>query len=639
MRLDGIGCKPQRAGRTETCARSDDNGAPPASTRVACGGSHCGLQWPDRMASEDEVEGVGEVDDVPPAATSDAWDVQVEKLADEATTAAYRRHVRLAEGMDFIAKQFLRAKSRAHEALGSAEESAGDEDGMAVTLWRSTEVEAEEETVGGAFTAVEPVDGVALAVRVLPPDARPQAAHQPVLLLRAASLILVVLSALEAREKPPLSFALGVLGAEASSVHRDDPALTQLVDVADMEAGRACLVRRVVRWIWQAAETSASPGDAGEASAATAYLQLQLPLGTLQVRLSPWPPEWPHADATPLDAHIQLAATPMEMVQMTASAAAGARDGGDIPTTAAAGATAGPSVSATDAIPYGAAAVRRKVGRPRRVDRLSPSGQAAGTADEPAGERRILRQDAQRLTEAAPDASGTPTAGGSPPSLAPTDPAPHRQAQADIIPERAEQRRPAWRPSLLRDRLEELLADRQWEAFWMPVSEKEAPGYHKTVRRPMDLSTLRDNLVAGRYAQPADFAHDAERIWINADLYNRPKSAISRAAKHLRVHLERVMAEAESLAEAPSTASSSTATASMPSRPHGRKGGVGRRPGGDIEQEAVAATEPRSGIGRPRQQVDTNAEQKSRPRGRPPGRRPAAAFAEAAPRRQRPRAK
>eukprot|EP00166_Cyanidium_caldarium_P001518 ctg_1775.g503 len=504
------------------------------------------------MASEDEVGGVGEVEDVPPAATSGAWDVQVEKLGDEATAAAYRRHVRLAEGMDLIAKQFLRAKGRAHEALGSAEESAGGEDGMAVTLWRSTE-EEEGETVGGAFTAVEPVDGVALAARVLPPDARPQAAHQPVLLLRAASLILAVLSTLEAREKPPLSFALGVLGAEASTVHRDDPALTELVDVADMEAGRACLLRRVVRWILQAVETSASPGDAGEASVATAYLQLQLPLGTLQVRLSRWPPEWPHADAAPLDAHIQLAATPMEMVQMTAGAATGARDGGDIPTAAAAGATAGPSVSATDASLFGAAAVRRKVGRPRRVDRLSSNGQTAGAADEPGHERRTLRQDAQRLTEAAaataPDASGTPTAGGSPPSLAPTDPAPHRQAEADIVPERAEQQRPAWWPSLLRDRLEQLLADRQWEAFWMPVTEKEAPGYRKTVRRPMDLSTLRDNLVAGRYAQPADFAHDAERIWINADLYNRPKSAISRAAKHLRVHLQRMMAEAEAEAE------------------------------------------------------------------------------------------
>lgn len=56
--------------------------------------------------------------------------------------------------------------------------------------------------------------------------------------------------------------------------------------------------------------------------------------------------------------------------------------------------------------------------------------------------------------------------------------------------------------------------------FLKPVSKKEAPDYLKVVKRPMDLSTIRDKVRRMEYKGREDFRHDVWQIAFNAHLYN-----------------------------------------------------------------------------------------------------------------------
>nr|GLL45533.1 transcription initiation factor TFIID subunit 1 isoform X1 [Ipomoea trifida] len=56
--------------------------------------------------------------------------------------------------------------------------------------------------------------------------------------------------------------------------------------------------------------------------------------------------------------------------------------------------------------------------------------------------------------------------------------------------------------------------------FLKPVTKKEAPDYHKYVKRPMDLSTIREKARKLEYKNRDQFRHDMAQIAINAHLYN-----------------------------------------------------------------------------------------------------------------------
>ncbi|KAK9939636.1 hypothetical protein M0R45_016326 [Rubus argutus] len=56
--------------------------------------------------------------------------------------------------------------------------------------------------------------------------------------------------------------------------------------------------------------------------------------------------------------------------------------------------------------------------------------------------------------------------------------------------------------------------------FLKPVSKKEAPDYLNFVERPMDLSTIRENVRKMEYKSREQFRHDVAQITINAHLYN-----------------------------------------------------------------------------------------------------------------------
>lgn len=56
--------------------------------------------------------------------------------------------------------------------------------------------------------------------------------------------------------------------------------------------------------------------------------------------------------------------------------------------------------------------------------------------------------------------------------------------------------------------------------FLKPVTKKEAPDYHKYVKYPMDLSTIREKARKLEYKNRDQFRHDMAQITINAHLYN-----------------------------------------------------------------------------------------------------------------------
>lgn len=56
--------------------------------------------------------------------------------------------------------------------------------------------------------------------------------------------------------------------------------------------------------------------------------------------------------------------------------------------------------------------------------------------------------------------------------------------------------------------------------FLKPVTRKEAPDYHKYVKRPMDLSTIKEKARKLEYKNRGQFRHDVAQITINAHIYN-----------------------------------------------------------------------------------------------------------------------
>lgn len=56
--------------------------------------------------------------------------------------------------------------------------------------------------------------------------------------------------------------------------------------------------------------------------------------------------------------------------------------------------------------------------------------------------------------------------------------------------------------------------------FLKPVTKKEAPDYLRIVKKPMDLSTIREKVRNLEYKSRLDFRHDMWQITFNAHLYN-----------------------------------------------------------------------------------------------------------------------
>lgn len=59
--------------------------------------------------------------------------------------------------------------------------------------------------------------------------------------------------------------------------------------------------------------------------------------------------------------------------------------------------------------------------------------------------------------------------------------------------------------------------------FREPVDVIEHPDYHQIIDTPMDLRTIKEDLLGGNYTNPEDFAKDVRLIFTNSKNYNTNK--------------------------------------------------------------------------------------------------------------------
>lgn len=74
-----------------------------------------------------------------------------------------------------------------------------------------------------------------------------------------------------------------------------------------------------------------------------------------------------------------------------------------------------------------------------------------------------------------------------------------------------------------RDLLEMLWSCEDSTPFRMPVDQLEHPDYYQVIDTPMDLRTVKEDLLGGNYESPLEFCKDMRLIFINSKNYNTNK--------------------------------------------------------------------------------------------------------------------
>ncbi|XP_033225270.1 bromodomain-containing protein 2-like [Belonocnema kinseyi] len=96
--------------------------------------------------------------------------------------------------------------------------------------------------------------------------------------------------------------------------------------------------------------------------------------------------------------------------------------------------------------------------------------------------------------------------------------------------------------------LEELLSKKHSDhafPFYEPVDAKllNLPDYHKIIKKPMDLGTIKRKMDSRMYKTSKEFASDVRLMFNNCHKYNRPGEAVIVMAKKLQEVFEMRYAE------------------------------------------------------------------------------------------------
>ncbi|XP_077072228.1 bromodomain adjacent to zinc finger domain protein 2B isoform X5 [Siphateles boraxobius] len=126
-----------------------------------------------------------------------------------------------------------------------------------------------------------------------------------------------------------------------------------------------------------------------------------------------------------------------------------------------------------------------------------------------------------------------------------------RRTEENPSPNPAKQESPACvkKPKTVRDDskdlamcrilLAELESHQDAGPFLTPVNSKSVPGYRKVIRKPMDLSTIRDKLINGQYLNLETFIIDVNLVFDNCEKFNEDHSDIGRAGHTMRRFFQR----------------------------------------------------------------------------------------------------
>ena len=61
-----------------------------------------------------------------------------------------------------------------------------------------------------------------------------------------------------------------------------------------------------------------------------------------------------------------------------------------------------------------------------------------------------------------------------------------------------------------------MLYDKRFTVFHYPVTDEDAPNYHKIIQTPMDIATILQRVDCGQYLTRASFLQDVDLIVSNA---------------------------------------------------------------------------------------------------------------------------
>jgi bromodomain-containing protein 8 len=78
---------------------------------------------------------------------------------------------------------------------------------------------------------------------------------------------------------------------------------------------------------------------------------------------------------------------------------------------------------------------------------------------------------------------------------------------------------------------------RSGNIFHNPIKKSEAPDYYDIVKRPMDLKTVKAKIKDNSITNSQEFQRDIYLMFVNAMMYNRPRSDIFKMAEEVGVLL------------------------------------------------------------------------------------------------------
>lgn len=74
--------------------------------------------------------------------------------------------------------------------------------------------------------------------------------------------------------------------------------------------------------------------------------------------------------------------------------------------------------------------------------------------------------------------------------------------------------------------------------FLLPVNTKQFPTYRKIIKKPMDLTTMKNKLEGGMYKSRDEIASDARLIFDNCETFNEDDSPVGQAGHRMRAFFE-----------------------------------------------------------------------------------------------------
>merc|ERR1711942_579555 len=93
--------------------------------------------------------------------------------------------------------------------------------------------------------------------------------------------------------------------------------------------------------------------------------------------------------------------------------------------------------------------------------------------------------------------------------------------------------------------LENIVYHKHSPIFARPIRARDAPDYHRLVKRPMDISTIRSKIKAGSITSFGEMKRDILLMLTNALMYNSRADGIYRESMEMYKYVDTQIRKAE----------------------------------------------------------------------------------------------